>query len=386
MVDSVWPYLGVLLLAAGIFPALESRFGWRIFSVLPAIVWTYLLVMALAVAGFWSPTPDMQAAQRLLMGQLLPALLFLLMVTCDLRAILAVGPRVLAVFACAMLTILGGIMLVYLAFRHLLPADGWKMLAALAATWTGGSANLVAVNQSSGCPKARCRAVLLADALCYSTWVLVLFSTGALAPAFNRWTRADSRPYPEVAPAAAPRAITPGGVLLWLGIALLVGTGAARLAAALPASTLLTPTSWTVLIATVAGLVVARTPLATTPGPRRSRARCSRASSRRSLRRATSRGLAPAPLFVLCGFVALADPRRRCSRWPRGCSASTCTSAASPRWRRSAALRRRRCWPRRTRRCWCPSPCCSRCSAWCSAPAVGLFMAGVPRNARASAG
>lgn len=306
MVDSVWPYLGVLLLAAGIFPALESRFGWRIFSVLPAIVWTYLLVMALAVAGFWSPTPDVQAAQRLLMSQLLPALLFLLMVTCDLRAILAVGPRVLAAFACAMLTILGGITLVYLAFRHLLPPDGWKMLAALAATWTGGSANLVAVAHVIELPESSLPAVLLADALCYSTWVLVLFSTGALAPAFNRWARADSRPYPQVAPAAALRAITPGDVLLWLGIALLAGTGAARLAAALPSSTMLTPTSWTVLIATVAGLVVARTPLARIPGSSTLAGALLAVLVAALASQSSFRGLGSAPLFILCGFVALA--------------------------------------------------------------------------------
>ena len=69
----------------------------------------YLSVTALAVAGLWSPTPEIQLAQRALITHLLPALLFLLMVTCDLRAILAVGPRVLAVFACAMFSILLGI-------------------------------------------------------------------------------------------------------------------------------------------------------------------------------------------------------------------------------------------------------------------------------------
>ncbi len=94
------------------------------------------------------------------------------MVTCDLRAILAVGPRVLAVFACAMASILLAIVVVYLLFRDALPADGWKMLAALSATWTGGSANLVAVKQSIGLSESLLPPVLLADALCYSIWVV----------------------------------------------------------------------------------------------------------------------------------------------------------------------------------------------------------------------
>ena len=37
MIQSVWPYLAVMLLAAGIFPALERRTGWKFFSVFPPI-------------------------------------------------------------------------------------------------------------------------------------------------------------------------------------------------------------------------------------------------------------------------------------------------------------------------------------------------------------
>src|SRR5262245_58326125 len=98
MIGTIWPYLAVMLLAAGLFPFLEKRLQWRVFSVLPPIVLTYLFVTALAVGGLWSPTPEIQGAQRTLTTLLLPSLLFLLMVTCDLRAVLRVGPRVLAVF------------------------------------------------------------------------------------------------------------------------------------------------------------------------------------------------------------------------------------------------------------------------------------------------
>ena len=139
MIESVWPYAAVMLLSAGLFPSLENRYRWRFFSVLPPIVLSYLFVMALAVAGVWSPTPEIQGAQRTVTALILPALLFLLMVSCDLRAILAVGPRVLAVFACAFASILLSIAAVYVLFRTLLPEEGWKMLAALSATWTGGN-------------------------------------------------------------------------------------------------------------------------------------------------------------------------------------------------------------------------------------------------------
>src|SRR5688572_13248487 len=128
MIETVWPYSAILLVAAGLFPSLESKYRWRIFEVLPPIVLMYLLVTALAVSGVWSASSEIQTAQRMLTSQLLPALLFLLMVTCDVRAILQVGPRVLAVFACAMASILIAIIVAYLLFRGALPEEGWKML------------------------------------------------------------------------------------------------------------------------------------------------------------------------------------------------------------------------------------------------------------------
>lgn len=305
MIHTVWPYLAVVLLAAGLFPSLEKRFGWRLFSVLPPIVLTYLFVTALAVGGLWRTTPDIEAAQKALIAQLLPALLFLLMVGCDLRAILRLGPRMLAVFACAMGSILVAIVLGYLIFRHALPADGWKMLAALSATWTGGSANLVAVKQSIGLPDNLLPPVLLADALCYSLWVVVLFSAVRFAPAFNRWTRADARPQPVASAPNTTGEASAGGALLWLGIALLVGNGAAALAAALPTNGFLTTTAWTVLIATVVGLVLARTPLATSPVPSPLASAMLACLVATLASQSNFAGMAQAPLFVLVGLSVL---------------------------------------------------------------------------------
>ena len=326
MILTVWPYLAVILLAAGLAPSLERSYGWRIFSVLPPIVITYLLVTALAVAGLWQSTEEIHAAQGILTGQLLPALLFLLMATCDLGAILAMGPRVLAVFACAMASILAAIVLAYLLFRGVLPAEGWKMLASLSATWVGGSANLLAVKQAIGMSDNALPAVLLADALCYSVWVVVLFATEPLAPAFNRWTRAgqlDPRPVAEqdeqaamagsasepgqlpAAGRAGPRPADAGSILLWLGIALAVGAGAARLADLMPVSTFFTATTWTVLVASVLGLIVARTPLTRIPGPAPLASGLLAVLVAVLASKSNFGGMAAAPWFVLCGFSVL---------------------------------------------------------------------------------
>jgi uncharacterized membrane protein len=307
MIQSVWPYLAVMLLAAGIYPALERRTGWRLFTVFPPIVLVYLSVTALAVLGLWQVTPAIQGAQKLLISQLVPALLFLLMVNCDLRAIFALGPRVLAVFFCTSISLFVGFVATYLMFRNVLPAgDGWQPRAAVSGSWMGGSANLIAVKQSIGMDDDALALALLTDAVCYSMWVALLFSLAKLAPAFNRWTRARSSADLVSAPVRTTGPVTGDAVLLWLGMALLVAVGSGWIGAQLPTSGVLSATTWSIMVATVAGLVVAHTPLARFPG-------ASPISSVLLIfvvavmaSQSNFEGIGAAPLYLLCGVTILA--------------------------------------------------------------------------------
>lgn len=306
MIQTVWPYLAVMLLAAGIFPALERRTGSKFFSVFPPIVLVYLSITALAVAGLWQVTPEIKAAQGTLIRQLVPALIFLLMINCDLRAIFALGPRVLAVFFCTTISLFLAFLLTWLAFRNLLPADGWQPLAALAGSWAGGTANLVAVKQAIGMSDDALALALLTDAVCYSMWVALLFSLARLAPAFNRWTKARSSADMLVAPVRTTGPVTADAVLLWLGMAVGTTVLSAALATLLPTSGMISATTWTIMIATGIGLVVAHTPLARFPG-------ASQISSALLIfvvavmaSQSNFSGISTAPLYLLCGASVLA--------------------------------------------------------------------------------
>ena len=305
MIQTVWPYLALMLLAAGAFPALERQFGWRIFNVLPPIVLTYLLVTALAVSGLWKNTSEIQAAQAMLVERMVPALVFLLMINCDLRAIFALGPRVLAVFACTSVSLFTAFVLTYLMFRHWLPGDAWHPLAALSGSWMGGTANMIAVKQAIGMSDTHLAMSLLTDALCYSMWVVVLFSVARLAPAFNRWTRATSSAELVVAETRADSPPTTDSVLLWLGLALLVAAGSAWLGARLPATGMVSPTTWTILLATGFGLVAAHTPLARLPGAGKISGTLLVAVVAVLASQSNFEGMGRAPLYLLCGVCII---------------------------------------------------------------------------------
>ena len=306
MIRTVWPYLALMLLAAGLFPMLERRLRWRVFNVLPPIVLVYLSVTALAVAGLWQVNAEIQAAQKLIIARLLPALLFLLMINCDLRAIFRLGPRVLAVFFSTTVCLFIAFVVTYLIFRSVLPAaTGWQPLAALSGSWVGGSANMVAVKEAIGMPDTGLAMSLLTDALCYSLWVAVLFSLARLAPAFNRWTgaRASGDIVASVRTPAAP--VTPDAVLLWLGLSLAVSVASMTLGAHLPTSDFVSATTWTILLATFAGVVAAHTPLARFPGASQISGAMLISVVAVLASQSNFQGIAQAPLYILCGLSIL---------------------------------------------------------------------------------
>ncbi|WP_426662281.1 DUF819 domain-containing protein [Rhodanobacter aciditrophus] len=305
VIHTVWPYLAVMLLSAGLFPALERRFGWRIFNVLPPIVLTYLFVTALAISGLWQVNDEIRAAQGMLTVRLVPALLFLLMINCDLRAIWRLGPRVLGVFACAAVALFVAFIATFLLYRHWLPGDAWQPLAALSGSWMGGTANMIAVKQAIGMSDQHLAMSLLTDALCYSMWVVVLFSAARLAPAFNRWTGARSSADIEVAETPASGPITYDSVLLWLGMALGAAVLSRWLSGWLPVSSMIGGTTWTILLATAAGLVVAHTPLARFPGAGKISSAMLIGVVAVLASQSNFHGIAAAPLYLLCGVTII---------------------------------------------------------------------------------
>ncbi|WP_397597078.1 DUF819 domain-containing protein [Silanimonas sp.] len=307
MTDSPAAFLAALLLLAGLFPVLASRWPLRLFEVLPPIVLAYVAATALAVAGFWSGGPAVDATRSQVMALALPALIFLLLVRCDLRAILALGPRVLLAFACATASITLGFLIAAWLLGGLLPADAWKPLAAVAGGWVGGTANLVAVSQAVDTPPELLGFALLTDALCYSVWVLLLFASVPLAPRFNAWARARASGDAVATFEPAPEApSTPGHALLWLGLGLSAGLLARELAAVMPQDGVLNATSWTLLLVSVVGVLAALTPLRRLPGAEGCGSALLAIVVVTLASQGSFEGLAAAPWFILAGFIVLA--------------------------------------------------------------------------------
>jgi uncharacterized membrane protein len=137
-------------------------------------------------------------------------------------------------------------------------------------------------------------------------WVVVLFAVARLAPAFNRWTRAVSSADLIVAETAPRAPATPDSVLLWLGLALLVAALSTVFGAKLPVGSMVSATTWTILLATGAGLVVAHTPLARLPGAQAVSSAMLISVVAVLASQSSFAGIAAAPLYLLAGVTVIA--------------------------------------------------------------------------------
>src|SRR5699024_12680357 len=98
----------------------------------------------------------------------------------------------LVTFFVAVLSIMLGFVVAHLVFQAVLDDQAWKALGALSGSWTGGSANMVALQGILQAPEDVFGYVLLVDTVLYSVWLLLLFSSAGFGERGNRWTKAKT--------------------------------------------------------------------------------------------------------------------------------------------------------------------------------------------------
>ncbi len=255
MITSAFGYLFVIALLAAIVGTLEKRgIGKALFDFLPAVVILYILTMLLAQIGLWRETPAIDAAYRHIKNWLLPALLFLMLLPLDLRRFFTLGPSLLAAYALALVSILFAFVAIFILFGFGPKEAG--IFAALAGSWTGGTANMLAVAQALGVDPSSLGQALIVDAICYGVWVMFLLLLVPLAVHFARFSGAQT----TRTPATLGCSCTIGPKRYWL---LLFAAFLAALFCqwAAPRLPWLGTTTWSVLIATILGVVGSLTPL-----------------------------------------------------------------------------------------------------------------------------
>lgn len=263
-------YLATLMLLAAILVnlpvVLTGKTAQKIFKFAPPIVLIYLGMMLLCTLKVWDlkSTADTYSAVK---NPLLYAMLFLMMLRCDLKKIIKLGPKMLIGFFTASFSICAGFLISYAVFHNFLGADSWKTLGALCGSWLGGSGNMLAVQAVLDVSEESMAYALVMDSICAVLYVMFLLWAIGFSKEFNAWTKADVRIIDEVGAALEADARANTKPLVWKNMLLLIGSAFFVSAISKDAGVLINQifplfdkATWTVLVVTAAGLIAAMTP------------------------------------------------------------------------------------------------------------------------------
>ncbi|CBH20358.1 conserved membrane protein of unknown function [Acetoanaerobium sticklandii] len=311
MITNGFTFVAFLVLLAGIIVIVEKKSNSKIFNYIPGVVMLYFFAMLLATFGLWEKTDSVNTYYKGVKDNLLPAMIFLMLLRCDLRKIFKLGPKMLIGFFSASISIGVGFVVSYAIFKGFFPADTWKSFAALAGSWMGGTGNMAAIQGALNVPDSAMGYTLLIDSIDYSIWVMILLALVPFGHLFNKWTKADTKVIDEIGRELEKdkenmrTTIEFSDMIILLGSSLMVSSLSQALSVHLPQSDFLTVGTWTVIIATVIGVLCALTPFGKLPG-----------SSQISnvmlyiiigliASRANFAELTQAPIYIVAGFVIL---------------------------------------------------------------------------------
>ena len=288
MITDGFFFLATLIGIAAILVYLEKRRGMAVFKYVPGFVFLYLIAATLNTLGVFGQTDSIDAVGSGVKDALLPAMIMLLLFQCDVRQIIKLGPKLMLTYAAAVVSIFAGFVVAFLLFKGVLDPEAWKGFAALAGSWTGGSANMVAVQEILQAPESLFGHVLIVDTIVYSLWLLLMFSGTGIAQRFNAWVKADTSYLETQAAVVANSGDTSAGedgrsngggtngggetldlVALFrvIALGLFASAAATWVGNQLPEiGVVVTSTTWTILIVSVLGLIIGSTRFGKMPG------------------------------------------------------------------------------------------------------------------------
>ncbi|MDD2790112.1 MAG: DUF819 family protein [Sulfurimonas sp.] len=190
MITSPLTYLFTLAFSATAFALLEQKTKLKIFKYIPAVVMIYAYTMFLASVNFFDSNEEINAIYSLTKSNLLPAMLFLMLIQIDLKHFFKLGRKLSIAYISAVLSIAFSFILVSYLFAF--DRDMAAAFGALAGSWMGGTANMIAVGSALGVSQEAFGFALVVDSVNYTLWVMLLLFLVPFAAAFNRFTKSEA--------------------------------------------------------------------------------------------------------------------------------------------------------------------------------------------------
>ena len=313
-------YIAVLMFVAGGLLVLQRTTKWKIFDVVPPLVWIYVLHMILCTLGVYE-SDAVKATYSAFKNNLLYAMIFVMLLRCDFRKLSKLGFRMIAIFLGCSVTLAIGTIVAYPLFMNSMGGGEktWAAVAALYASWVGGSGNMAAMEVAfeGSMDAGSYGAALALDTVCYSVWIALLLLAVKFAPKWNKICKADTSKLDAVAEAAnkevagQKKTATAADWIFLFGISLLVSAVTQWLGGVINdwlcaiGLDMFGASTVTTILVTVLGLICAMTPLGKMAGVEEMSSVYLYAVVSMLASRASLVDLITAPMWVVYGFVIL---------------------------------------------------------------------------------
>ncbi len=183
--------LAVLCAVAAFFFLVAQVTDAKLFHYLPPLLFIYatpVFLSNLKIAG-QTVIPSSSIIYTGLSKFALPVFIVLMLIKVNVPAVVKVmGKGVLVMLMGTAGVMVGGVVS-YIIVHGWLPEDSWRAFGALAGSWIGGTANMLATKEMLEATDAQLGLAVIADNVVYIVWLPLLLMSRDFADKFNAWAR-----------------------------------------------------------------------------------------------------------------------------------------------------------------------------------------------------
>lgn len=185
--SSLGYYSFLLAFMAIVFYFCNKYKDTKLVKAIPAIIWLFIgIIICATFQVFDLKSEGVVAAQGLMYSTFLPLMLTMFMLTCDVRHIIKLGPRMIFAFLCSTFAILAGFTVGFVILKGVLPENAWASIAATCGSFIGETVNMVAVAAVFGVEGTDYAYSVMMVAFAFSIFITVMM---ALIPKKDKWNK-----------------------------------------------------------------------------------------------------------------------------------------------------------------------------------------------------
>jgi uncharacterized membrane protein len=317
LISSPGGVLAVLCIVAAFWFFVDQVTEWKLFQYLPPLLFIY------ATPVFLNNLDVIPAGSPVYAGlssYVLPAFIVLMLLKVNVPAAIRIMGKGVLVMLMGTAGVMVGAVIAYVIVHRWLAPDAWTGFGALAGSWIGGTGNMAATSEMLNTPPEQFGLAVLADNVIYIVWLPLLLASRNFADRFNAWADVpeDRMRMMDAASEAVieeERAPVMRDYIYLVAIAIGVTWVASSLASIFfnammlnfpSLETLLSESTWRILLITTIALALSATPVSRLPNPTAIGTAMIYVFVAGMGARASIAGFAQAPAFLLGAFIWIA--------------------------------------------------------------------------------